>query len=714
MEKSIVKRIVKWMLIVVAGAIALLIGLFLLLNSETMQSKLVAEATRLLSEKLETRVKIDRARVNVLRQYVELDGVAIDDRQGRTMFEMEQLKVDFRWAALLHNEVRITYASVSGMQARLFKERPDTAANFQFVIDAFKTPGGQKPATKEQQPEEQKPKGSTQLDLDLRKLLLNRIGVQFNNDHYTLHQLSYERVWGGRHKGTLRNLQAQWTRTNKKGEDVTNNARIGLLKYQEKKQQHFITVDSLQYTTDNHRPRRNANKPKRGFFDVGHLDITAHLSLAVTHADKDSICGHISELQAKDATTGIDITNLNCRIKATRQNISLSDVKICQKQTYLQFAKGVVNLPPKDTIRKDSVKHFTYSTSLITGRAWLRDISRPFAPVLSHFNEPLDLQLYLKGNEDAMQFSQVVITTTDKKLKVKANGHISHLKDKYRLRVHFNINDMEARRGVPIRIINQFVVKKFMLQQLDSLGNIHYNGQFDVLWKKELFGGTLHTDAGKVRFNFGIDENTKYLSGSVSTGDIQLNRLLNMPDLGVTACKANFRFDISKPRTARMRRLKGGKLPIGHIDAHVDQAKYKFIKVNNISVEINSDGAIAEGELISKGRRTDLLCSFSFTNTNALNKMKIKPGIRFHSLSDEDRLTKEERKRQKAEEKSLRKQQKAEEKARKKEQEAAEKQQKAEEKARKKEQKAKEREEKRAAKQAAKEARRAAKEQQEI
>ena len=141
---------------------------------------------------------------------------------------------------------------------------------------------------------------------------------------------------------------------------------------------------------------------------------------------------------------------------------------------------------------------------------------------------------------------------------------------------------------------------------------------------------------------------------------------MEMPDIGMIVCKANFKFDISKPRTAKMRQQKGGKLPIGQVDAEVFEAKYKKVKVRNIVANMKSDGAVAEGNITMKGGRVDVLCGFSFTNTNEMRKTKIKPGIKFHGLSEERKAAKEERKQQKAEEKAAKKAAKAEEKAAKK------------------------------------------------
>ena len=152
-----------------------------------------------------------------------------------------------------------------------------------------------------------------------------------------------------------------------------------------------------------------------------------------------------------------------------------------------------------------------------------------------------------------------------------------------------------------------------------------------------------------------------------------LGKVMDMPDIGMIACKANFKFDISKPRTAKMRQQKGGKLPIGQVDAEVFEAKYKKVKVRNVVANMKSDGAVAEGNITMKGGRVDVLCGFSFTNTNEMRKTKIKPGLKFHKLSEERKAEKAEKKAIKRAEKEERKQQKAEEKAAKKAAKAEEK-----------------------------------------
>ena len=431
-------------------------------------------------------------------------------------------------------------------------------------------------------------------------------------------------------------------------------------------------LDGIHFVTDNGKPRKNKGKPKRGAFDAGHFDVEANLKADITSMKGDSIAATITQCSATDKGSGLVLKSLTSKVSVSKGVAYLNDVVVQMPNTQLKFDKATLQLPSKKQERP-----LEFSTSTIVGRVLLKDIARPFAPVLANFSIPLSLRVNFSGNAEQLTFQNVYVSTPDKLLTVSANGGITGLKDKLQLNVRFHVNKMTAKGNIKERIINQFPVKKFMMKQLNNLGTINYTGDFSVLYKKETFQGLLNTAAGRLNFNFSLDELNKYVYGSARTDSFMLGTVMDMPDLGMIACKANFKFDISKPRTAKMRQQKGGKLPIGQVDAEVYEAKYKKVKVRNVVADMQSDGAVAEGNITMKGGRVDVLCGFSFTNTNEMRKTKIKPGIRFHKLSEErkaekeeqkaaKRAEKEEQKAVKRAEKEERKQQKAEEKAAKK------------------------------------------------
>ena len=556
----------------------------MMLNSSSVQNRMMTYATSLLQEMLNTQVRIDSVHVNFLTQKAVLTGLEVEDQQQRKMLSLDNLSANFGLWDLLHHKVTISNAEMKGVRARLYKEEGQPA-NYQFMIDAFK---------KDKSNADDVARDSTKKDalqLDIKKFRLADVDVHYNKDTLTLAELAWHR------KGNRG--QRRW----------------------------LVNVGNLRYRHDNDLPRKNTGKPNRGYFDAGHLDVLANLKLTVDHIEKDSIHAELTQGRIADAAAGINLSDLRFKVGTNRQTAHLADVVIRQDSTVLQFAEGELQLPNKKTGTT-----LAYNTSEIKGRTILKDISRPFAPVLRGFVMPLNLSVRLSGTDKTMTFKDIKVTTDDQRLSIVANGGIKHLTDKEKLAIRFHVDKMTAKGNIKREIINQFVVKKFMMKQLDALGTIGYTGDIAILRQQEKFSGLLRTAAGTMNFTTTLNGTTKYVSGSVSTSNFQLGKVLDMPDIGKIACDATFKFDYSVPRTKKIRLQRGGKLPIGSVKANVAEAHYKRITVKNIFATVESDGAKALGNIIQKNKQVDILCSFSFDNTDTLRKMKIKPGVKINAI----------------------------------------------------------------------------------
>ena len=705
------KKALLLILKILGGILAVILllvgGAFAAFHTDAVQKRLVENATQMLSDYLHTTVRIEKANVSFIDQGVRLYGVEIDDQQQRKMFQMKELGVDLKILPLLHHEVSISQAKIRGLEARLYKPASDSdsVANFQFVIEAFKS--------KKKPQEDSVAVDTTQVKkkpmiIDVKKLSLEDIKLSYNDSlQAQLGSLRYKKNRKEQHFAEIRDLSTSFIKNTKKG-PVDTRVAIGVLNAVGKDTKFQLTVEDLCYQTDNHQPRKNTGKPKRGAFDVGHFDVLAKLDIQVDTLGKDTLVAQVTSGVAEDRGSGLLVKELLLKVNANKRVAQLSDISIKLPNTSLSIASADIQLPSKKEQRP-----LAFSAPQIKGRVVLKDIARTFAPVLKKFSLPLNLQTQMSGNDNELLFRNVSVSTTDKKLAIAASGRISNLKDKYGLRVHFDVNKLATEGVYAEHVINQFDVKKFMMKQLHALGHFTYQGHFDVLWKKEQFAGVLNTVPGKLNVQLTLDEQSKYVLGTVRTDSFELGKAMDMPDLGKIVCKADFKFDISKPRTAQMRKVKGGKLPIGSVQADVAEGRYKKIKVHNLIAELESDGAVATGNITVKGKRVDVLCGFSFTNTNEMKKTKIKPGIRFHKMSDEDKAkrdearaakkeakqaAKEERQAARAEKKAL----KAEEKAERKALRAEEKAHKAEEKAARKAAKAEAKAARKAAKAAAK------------
>ena len=590
-----VGRILKVALCIIAGVVVLLCGGVFLLNSSYVQNKLLRRATKMLTEKLDTQVTVDSVSLSLFSLDLTLYGVKIDDLRQQPLLSVRQVSVDLMLNRLLHREVIIEEARLTGVDARLIskKKSEDGVANYQFLIDAFKKKSEAEPAA-----EAEDINGKKDMQFDVSRLKLQDIHVRYDDVELTLGKAEYA------------------------SDD--------------------LAIERLRIVTDNHLPRKNHNRPHRGFFDTGHLDITTSMACTIHFLQKDSLSCTLTRCNATDSVTGINLTDLHFSVEANKERAVVSDMVIQQSSTVLHIPRAVFDFSGlrTDTLQTaDSGQHhgkgFSYTADSITGSVLLKDISRPFAPALGEFTLPLNLSLNLSGTDSTMAFSNVKVSTQDRKLTIAATGKIDHLKDKHRLAVRFHVSRMNAKKGIKEKIISQFKVKKYMMKQLHRLGDISYTGNFAVLWKKEEFQGKLQTAGGPIDFRFALDEQNKYVNGTVSSPDFQVGTVMEMEHIGSVACRATFSFDFSKPRTARMRKEKGGKLPMGKVTALVDDCSYRKIHLRNVYVNMESDGAVVTGDLKQEGKYRDLSCCFSFTDTDNMRKMKItKPGIKFHKAKN--------------------------------------------------------------------------------
>lgn len=565
-------KILKIVAALLAGALILLVGVFLLLNTKAFQNRVLHNATEMLSERLNTKVDIDSVSIDFLTNDFKLYGLSIEDQHKRKMLQAEQMVVDVELWPLLHEVVNVTNAEFKGVDADLCQQPGDSVPNYQFLIDALKDTTGNA-------------KGNRRMAIDIHKFIAQQVQVKYNDTELTLAKF-----------------------------DCTHKDNTWLL-----------DIDKLRIRTDNHRPRKNVGKPHRGFFDVGHLDLVTQLKVQLDDVRDDSVAGRLIQCTAVDSVTGIDLRDVHCAFAANKNQIMLKDVVVRQRETQVSFAKATIRLPDHE-----HGVPFSFATSTVTGHAILHDIARPFAPALAHFDLPLDLRVRVDGDTACIRFHDAVVTRPNNQLQVKAHGEIRQFRDGRTLKGHFQVSEMVARQGEPERIINQFRSRKFMLKQLNKLGNIRYVGSFDIHWKREMFRGWLHTQVGNLNFDFTHDGLEKWLTGTASTQEVQLGKVFDLKDMGPVAASVHFKIDVSKERTAQMRRAKGGKLPIGQVDAQVNKASYKFVESHDLQVSIVSDGAMAEGVLVAPHKFIDLGCTFTFTDTDNMSGMKVKPNIGFH------------------------------------------------------------------------------------
>src|SRR5690606_8243318 len=101
-----------------------------------------------------------------------LEGVYFEDQLGDTLLAGEKLKVDISMLKLLNNTVEISQIDLQGITAKINRRLPDSAFNFDYIIQAFVT-----------EPEEPTPPDSTApMKFNLGDVNLDRIRFVYHDE----------------------------------------------------------------------------------------------------------------------------------------------------------------------------------------------------------------------------------------------------------------------------------------------------------------------------------------------------------------------------------------------------------------------------------------------------------------------------------------------------------------------------------------------------
>ena len=162
-------KIVAW----IAGSIVFLLLLVIIaIQIPAVQNFAKNKAVSYLEGKLKTKISIDKLSIAFPKRIV-LTGIYLEDQKHDTLLAGKEVRVDIGMFGLLHNEVNVSYLSLDGIRANIYRLKPDTSFNFQYIVDAFSS----------DQKEEAKPKdSSSSMKFHLDKIILNNIVATYKDD----------------------------------------------------------------------------------------------------------------------------------------------------------------------------------------------------------------------------------------------------------------------------------------------------------------------------------------------------------------------------------------------------------------------------------------------------------------------------------------------------------------------------------------------------
>lgn len=147
-----------------------MIGIFItisaLIRVPAVQGYIANGLSSAIEDKLNTKVEINRVDLGFFNRII-IDDFVLYDQQGKKMLKTGRLSAKIDIIELLNGKISITSAQLFGLEAKLYKNSEQEAANFQFVLDSLAS----KDTTKH-----------TPLDLHIGSLVIRNSSVSYDRN----------------------------------------------------------------------------------------------------------------------------------------------------------------------------------------------------------------------------------------------------------------------------------------------------------------------------------------------------------------------------------------------------------------------------------------------------------------------------------------------------------------------------------------------------
>lgn len=643
--------------------LGLQVGVVSYLCYEMSDAKLHVVVKDLLTSLLETDVQVDKVSFKPFGNSIEIYGFDVKDKQNHPLLKVDTLKANVHFLGLLQRKVIVNSLHLSGATAELYKEHPDSAANYQFVIDAlpFK---GKKKKEKEQKHEK--------LLLDLDKITVTRTSAKWDvhselplntKDHKELdvnhlyvHNLNMgvSLQSGGTPStfvGVLDYLHVDEQHSNTsisisdlKFDAIHKHAIVGNLQlaYQDKvlkiqdlnadyslkehKDSIYLNISKIYFENGIGVPNRPYN-PRRGLFDAKHLKLNLSLQAAAAYMSVDSIAVHVHHLSGKEEKSELSLDDLSFTLFKNRKHALVKDFRLQSRRNKITTDQIDIHLP----VYGETPEPWWFQTQTVHMNALLQDISKAFTPALEHFTTPLHATVKLQGNKEQVLVENLQVHTPDKLLNLNAHGSMILPKHKgERVELRFHVDKLAAKNKIKQQILAHFIKQEKTLDFLSDLSDMTFQGDLRIPFRKVYIKGEVGTHFGKLDADVLLNSETAFMTGKVEAKEFQLGIFLDNNNVGPVSVQADVKMDISSKRKAKLLHRPKGKIPMGTLKGKALTASYMGVKLHNVDFNIDSNGKTASGSLGTHGKLVDFSCDFHFDDSNIKESLVAKPHLKVH------------------------------------------------------------------------------------
>lgn len=574
------KTFLKWTGGILAALLIIMGGAMYALSTDRVRQWLYAKGISLLQETLQTRVKLDKITVSFSKGGIAIYGLEIDDRQNVTMLKVDTLEAMVDLTEIFNRRVEIERVYLHGATGTFYKERKDTAANYQFALDIIKSLSKKK----DDKGKEREKKNKTPLALDLKLLSLQRTCVQWDVKSlpHKLNKFDNKPKLDGNH---MRIMVSNVQMHGKFDGNLPHKFSMLKLKAREELSNSAASLERLSLAMKGDTCLEATLKKLHGEFMYWQFDVEKSEAITIHLTKKDG-------KTVPDMTRPIEI-GLN-DINATRHTTTAKIPRLAGTLTIVDTKTDSGTIKKKPVIRLGKTP--------LSAKVILKDLAIYKARALRHFTTPLNLTASVDGELDNMNLRNIHVTTKDNRLNLTAEGKMVDITKKKQFKFYIRNVNLSARGGIKEQLVNHFSkqVNLKMQRQMRMLGDIRYKGYLNIYRWNQDFHGTLFTKFGNIKFDFNLDGKNRYMDGTASVKDFEVGKVMEVKQIGTTSFTAKYNFDIASKKWAKKLGRAKGKLPRGTFSGIITDTKLLSDKItlHQVKIALESDGFTANGSTL--------------------------------------------------------------------------------------------------------------------
>lgn len=341
----------------------------------------------------------------------------------------------------------------------------------------------------------------------------------------------------------------------------------------------------------------------KGIIDNNHLQFhDCGMNLILRCFTNDSLNADIRRLQAKELNSGLAIRDTKLNIVANVNEAQLNDFFLQSHHSTLSIDSLHVEYG-----KFNENKQFLFGKTTIIGNITPSDFSA-FVTELNSFNDPLELETTLSGNNDEVKIDKLSLISQNNDLRFVTNAKILNpLIDSKRV-INASVDNLFLSSERVLAIASLFTTDG-QQRPFSAVGDINYSGNIQLSNDGIVSDGNLKTDAGMVDYDLTFD-NHQYLICTLKADSVQVGKLIDDDKFGSVSFDLAIGADMSSVSQP---------FPAGKVNGIISNFTYNNYNYKDINIDALSTSSSVEGKLSINDDNLVLASEFEYKDGEEKN-----------------------------------------------------------------------------------------------